>query len=352
MKIIKPSVEFIQQEPGVLGMKKLIELAGRVCYKSEDKITDTSCDGFIDRMYKSGHWKVLEFGNIYLDFLRFDKNNEWPLLKNIGTYLYQKHAAVDPGYRQLNYKYKNQYRRLICVTLRNLIQRAEKDNFKIDEVWRTIEGCWIDPSEIRKRFTDPEFNKEDDLSRPIDSLDQFVRVTSHWICSRACSHQLVRHGILSSIQESQRYCNYSKEKFGGLTFIIPGWALELSKETNGEEFVKNSSPEEIWEDLKKSHEIIRKRDDWWNRTEDEYFTELSLGLKPEQARGVLNNDIKTELYLSGFFSDWYSKSSKGSFEKCGFINLRSSSAAQDEIRELTKEFSNKLNEYKTNNLTL
>src|SRR5574344_114425 len=66
MKLINSNVMIIPQEPGLLGVYKAIESAGRTCYKSEDKITDTSAKPFVDRMIASGHGAMLEFGTIYL----------------------------------------------------------------------------------------------------------------------------------------------------------------------------------------------------------------------------------------------------------------------------------------------
>lgn len=66
MRLIKPSFEIIEQQPGILGLYKQIELAGRTCYKSEDKITPDSAAAFVDRMIKSGHGAMLEHGTVYL----------------------------------------------------------------------------------------------------------------------------------------------------------------------------------------------------------------------------------------------------------------------------------------------
>lgn len=66
MRLIKPNVEIIEQQPGLEGMYKQIELAGRTCYKSEDKITPDSAVAFVDRMIKSGHGAMLEHGTVYL----------------------------------------------------------------------------------------------------------------------------------------------------------------------------------------------------------------------------------------------------------------------------------------------
>lgn len=65
MKLINPSVELITQKPGLEGIYEQIERVGRVCYKSEDKITEDSAKPFVDRMIKSGHNAMLEHGTVY-----------------------------------------------------------------------------------------------------------------------------------------------------------------------------------------------------------------------------------------------------------------------------------------------
>ena len=66
MRLVKASFEIIKQKPGLLGVYKQIELAGRTCYKSEDKITENSSEAFVDKMYKSNHTAMLEHGTVYL----------------------------------------------------------------------------------------------------------------------------------------------------------------------------------------------------------------------------------------------------------------------------------------------
>ena len=68
MKLIKPSFLIKEQEPGLEGIYKQIEWAGRHCYKSHDKITEDSAKKFVDRMIKSGHGAVLEHGTVYLRY--------------------------------------------------------------------------------------------------------------------------------------------------------------------------------------------------------------------------------------------------------------------------------------------
>ena len=66
MKLIKPSYEILEQSPGLKGIYKAIEVAGRTCYKSLNKITDDSAEGFVNRMINSKHYAMLEHGTVYL----------------------------------------------------------------------------------------------------------------------------------------------------------------------------------------------------------------------------------------------------------------------------------------------
>ena len=76
MRLIKPSYEIWQQPSGLEGIYKQIERAGRVCYKSEDKITEDSAKPFVDRMIKSNHGAMLEHGTVYLriPIEKYEKN--------------------------------------------------------------------------------------------------------------------------------------------------------------------------------------------------------------------------------------------------------------------------------------
>jgi thymidylate synthase ThyX len=108
------------------------------------------------------------------------------------------------------------------------------------------------------------------------------RKTFKFICNRGVSHEYVRHRVFSFGQESQRYCNYSKDKYGNqITFVEPIW-LDKCKDLTGWS---------VWS----SH---------MECCQDSYFQLLNQGKKPQEARGVLPNDTKTELCMTGFESDW------------------------------------------------
>lgn len=103
--------------------------------------------------------------------------------------------------------------------------------------------------------------------------------------------EFVRHRVFSFAQESTRYCNYSKDKFGNeLTFIIPSWMDSNEQSINTKQGFGIKPGEELFAFLGKS--------------ERHYFKLLELGWTPQQARQVLPNALKTELVMTGFVSDW------------------------------------------------
>lgn len=186
MKIIKPSVEWITPISGDVILKH-IEECGRVCYKSEDKITDDSAPKFIARIIDSGHEGVVEHFSFTLKF----------------------------------------------------------------------------------------------------------------ICDRGVSHELVRHRLASYCQESTRYCNYAKGKFGGeITVIEPCY---LGKE---------SLAYKLW--------AAACMD-----AEDTYMLLLEEGLTAQEARAVLPNSLKTEVVMTANLREWRH-----------FFNLRCAPAAHPQMREV------------------
>ena len=186
MKIIEPYIELEDKIDGQAILKK-IERIGRVCYKSENNITEDSAERFIKNIIKNGHESVLE------------------------------HVSIS------------------------------------------------------------------------------VRV----ICDRGVSYEIVRHRIASYSQESQRYCNYSNDKFGKeLTFIKPCFWEEDS---------------ELFDTWKVAMKYAQSQ----------YFNLLELGATPEQARSVLPNSLKTEIVMTMNLREWRH-----------FFRLRCDKAAHPQTREI------------------
>ena len=129
-----------------------------------------------------------------------------------------------------------------------------------------------------------------------------------FICDRGVSHEIVRHRTMSFAQESTRYCNYSKSKFGQeLTFIEPAWEFPSSDIIN----------------IKERFEAIL------GEVEATYMELITLGFKPQEARAVLPNALKTEIVVTAFIDDWKH-----------FFELRCDSAAHPDIRKLALDLQN------------
>lgn len=279
MKLIKPSFEIIEQQPGLEGVYKQIEQAGRTCYRSEDKITEDSAKSFVDRMIKSGHGAMLEHGTVYLQIKSRDVEN---------YHLFYHKYSSNP------YSYVNVGRGCIWNTL------YITTNYRV-----LVENDWLDDLKY--------------LCEPIESHAK--KVTVRFICDRGVSHEFVRHRVFSFAQESTRYCNYSKDKFNNeVAFILPCWVTDIHSENSYDMELLNNYPLAETENMSpESIEFIRSL----VYSESSYFTLLEAGWKPQQARTVLPNALKTELVMTGFASDWKH-----------FFELRDDNSAHPQAQEL------------------
>lgn len=258
MKLIKPSFEIWEQPSGLEGVYKQIERAGRICYKSEDKITEDSAKSFVDRMIKSGHSAMLEHGTVYLKVFNVIENSEL-----IDKYKSNKYSVVKEGTEVYNCHGDILYGSCKCITT----------NYRV-----LVENGWLD--DLKYICKPTEFHEK--------------RITVHFVCDRGVSHEFVRHRVMSFAQESTRYCNYSKDKFGNeLTFIQPCWLDDMRLKLYGpyHTVIRDKSLESIF---------IASL----NNAEKDYIDLIDLGWKPQEARAVLPNSLKTELVVTGFVSDW------------------------------------------------
>ena len=258
MKLIKPSFEIREQPSGLEGVYKQIEGAGRVCYKSEDKIAEGTAKAFVDRMIASGHGAMLEHGTVYLKCET----------EVINRYIHPEDGEEEDFNKLEKYEY-NSY----SVTNDDGIYLYVTTNLRV-----LVENDWLD--DLQYICEPTEFHEK--------------RITVHFVCDRGVSHEFVRHRVMSFAQESTRYCNYSKDKFGNeLTFIQPCWLDDERLKLYGpyHTIIRDKSPESIF--------IANL-----NNAERDYLDLISLGWKPQEARAILPNSLKTELVVTGFTSDW------------------------------------------------
>lgn len=268
MRLIKPSFEIIEQKPGIDGLLQHIERCGRTCYKSEDKITEKSAPKFVDMLVKRGHTAMVEHGTVYLTFDMSSRNKYFKYCTNkYSNAISTGEAEAWIGYVTTNY--------------RVLLQEG-----------------WLS-----------------DLEYITEPTKHIRRITVKFVCDRGVSHEFVRHRVFSFAQESTRYCNYSKDKFGKeCTFIIPCW-LGLPEGSV-------SSPEiPTFRERHGDAVGIFLNNLYW--AEANYFDLLEQGWIAQQARAVLPNSLKTELIMTGTITQWE-----------GFFKLRDANDAHPQAREL------------------
>ena len=317
MNIIKASYEIIEQNYNadlLKDMLKHIEICGRTCYKSEDKITDNSYEKFVKMLETAEHGAMLEHGTVYLtiplgtpvddpqymwklDIVRFFKNNKYSVVKEkiinetvdveIKGYGMRTQASAHFYFITTNWRviYENKDKLLPKYFLNNY--NIENENLKDSVIqWMT------EPTEDHeKRYT--------------------VRFTYHLAVARDVN----RHRVQSVGEESTRYCNYSKEKFGAELIIIePVFFSDLAK--------KRINSEDQWSLRTMCRLIAQGRENEMDAIDMWRFVNLAcefgykyntqqFGWTAQQASLMLPLDTKTCSVHTAFASDW-----------CHFFNLR------------------------------
>lgn len=257
MKILNPSFEIWQQGNGLAGVYKLIEQAGRVCYKSEKNTTETSAKPFVDRMIASQHTAMLEHGTIYLT------------------------APKGIIYNKYNY---NRF---------SIVATDDKNDYVTTNLRVIVENEWLDDL---KYISDPTQNHE-------------MRITVHFTTQVAITREFNRHRANSMAEQSTRYCNYTKDKFGSeISVNVPKWI----KDDSEFDHVPSQVDMELFKQL--CNEIATEKDKSWNAinnwlfanlaAEFSYMNLIAMGKKPQEARVILPLDTNTELVHTAFLKDW------------------------------------------------
>lgn len=254
MNIINPNIEIIEQGPGMSGVLRHIEKVGRTCYKSEDKITEDSCFKFVDMLIENQHLAMLEHATIYLTI---------PLEKDALIDMYEKNP-----YSKVIKPKKDQY---AYITTNSRV---------------IIENDW-------------QCDMEYMVPAPTKHAQ---RVTVKFTTQIAISREFNRHRVNSIAEESTRYCNYSKDKFGKeISISLPSWIKETDAEIQ-------ASFSDYCSSIAHQHTKDWDPVDYWlfanMACEHSYLNLIRLGWTPQQARTVLPLDTKTELVHTAFIDDW------------------------------------------------
>lgn len=266
MKLVKSSFEILPQAEGLEGVFKQIEIGARNCYKSEDKIGEGSAEKMVEFLVNRGHYSPLEHGTIYLKMFLGIKGGPYE------SYLCNPYSKVNiiDGYAYITTNY-----RVI------------------------IENGWSEDLQY--------------LCKPTEYHEK--RISVMITCPIGISREANRHRTFSISEQSTRYCNYSKDKFGSeITFVIPEWA-------------KNITPRSVegWDNKQTDSDGCTLAEKVFlsilANDEQVYLQLINEQQKPQEARDVLPLATATTVMYTGFISDWKH-----------FFDLRCSVAAHPDMR--------------------
>lgn len=299
MRIIEPGFTILD-ELDQQSLPVRIEFCGRICYKSENRIDSDSAIPFVRKMVENGHNSVLEMGVVTLVVTCSTPD---PILTLF---------SLQPKFLQINRL--DDHRLLVTGSIRTY---REMLLFHPEDVIAQAIALFL--SHQHPYFFDNVPTAKEQESVAIDKMDLktveqlaaplFVKhryLAVKFIVNRAVTHELVRHRPCTFLQESQRYCRYSADKFGNeVTFIKPIFFAEQS-----EEFA-------VW---KQSMEAM----------EAQYLRLLQTST-PQAARTVLPNSCKTEIIVYTNLLEWRH-----------ILSLRTSPAAEPSMREVMIPLSREL----------
>jgi len=317
LKLVRQDVKNI----GHITDYKGIERIARLCYKSEDKITEKSYLKFIKMLLKNGHLSVLEHLNIILKVgcMRFSGFNNGE-----NGFHIRDHFFLSPFFQKT---ILNDTVFIVSGSLRAFYEYClEQEYFLIlekillsigdfDEIFgelkkkKTRDEIWISRMNIEVLSVDDIINNYSKLkifSSTTFLIKKHIAHTFYVICNRGISHEYVRHRYTHAItQESTRFVKYDE-----VEIILPIWFYEITDEN------------------REAYKI------WWvscDRDANAYKLLLKLGYTPQQARDNLPHSLRTSLYSTMSLWQWGH-----------FLRLRMSEKAHPLIREIAGKIKNYL----------
>jgi flavin-dependent thymidylate synthase len=319
------SVQFIKSSVSAYGLApcdqaralRLVELCGRTAYKSEEKITEDSARKFALMLKSQGHLSVLEHSNIVLKVEK-DPAAQIPVGPNPIAFddiydalperiAFHRIFPVDSG---SGFIMAGNFRAWI-ETLEHLKRMEHIYDFMLRHLSRFFPAFFEHDGQaeaIPSRVSLMAEEEQLELLKTDPTLDLPVFVFK-FVCDRGITHEVVRHRVFSFTQESTRYVNYGNR---GMVLILPEELYNSYDQTKGE-----LAPDDLLAgEWRKRAEVLFH----W------YKEDLARGLRPEIARDILPNLLKSELFVSGRWSGWKH-----------FIMLRDSSQAHPRIRFLARE---------------
>jgi len=294
MKVIAPYCEILE-DLDKQSLSVRIEACGRICYKSEDKITPESAEPFIRNIIKHGHNSVTEMAVLTLKVLYDTEAFATQLFNLMPKFLLidriaKKELLISGSVRAFRELYQaNPTVKMVKAVAAYLGGRHPLfyEDLLPERGLMQQEGVHVE--KIPLEAVD---------ALPADLLAKHRHVAVLFVVNRAITHEIVRHRPVSYLQESQRYCRYSQDKFGNeVTFIKPMFFSESSEEYS------------LWEKAMAETEKI--------------YLKLLETSSPQAARTVLPNSCKTELITFANLLEWLH-----------IFKLRTSKGAEPSMREV------------------
>ncbi|MBU0665063.1 MAG: FAD-dependent thymidylate synthase [Proteobacteria bacterium] len=292
MIVIDPSYE-IQDDLDQGSLVKRLEACGRICYKSEEKISEGSALPFVKKIAEHGHNSVMEMAVVTLrlqcssqqiaDFLRCQP-------KFFVVDLVENGLLVTGSIRAFRELYLSFPEIALAQAMVDFLGASH--SYLLEGVWQPLTRQGVLSIAVEKMTLEQ-----------VEQLEPFLLLRHRFlsvkfIVNRAVTHEIVRHRPCSFLQESQRYCRYSQDKFGNqVTFIRPLF------------FVPDSAEYKLWQQA-------------MELTEDLYLQLLETST-PQAARTVLPNSCKTEIIVYCNLAEWKH-----------IFRLRTSPAAEPSMREV------------------
>jgi len=294
MKVIPASFE-IQDDLDRQSLAIRIEACGRICYKSEDKIDEESAGPFIEKILKHGHNSVAEMAVITLKVEIDSEKTAWQFF------------GCQPKFIQIDRLSKFEF--LITGSVR-AYRELYRENSGIKFI-KAVTAFLVDRHPlffkdiVSKRGVLPQtgitvekISLAEVEKLPIELLTKHRYIGVKFYTNRAVTHEIVRHRPCSFLQESQRYCRYSEDKFGSeVTFIKPLF------------FDEGSAEYKLWAKAMEESEKI--------------YLKLLETSSPQAARTVLPNSCKTEIIVYANLLEWLH-----------IFRLRITPAAEPSMREV------------------
>ena len=299
MNIVKAGYEIIPELDDSLGLMKKIERIARTCYKSEDLITETSCVKMVENLIKREHFAMLEHGSLAFKVdetsfydtqelvIHLEKGlireHEYETFKSYLRFTDDKQNYIISGNIRAWLEFLNTCIKFIgkippfvktYITTMNAINSNSDIPILFKDFINVPDDTYVMPASL------VSVERIDPVSLSVRERLIHQDLTIKFIVDRGITHELVRHRDCSFAQESTRYVNYSKEKYGSeINVIEPCFWLD--------------KPEEYatWKNICEDAEKV-------------YINLVNNKVPPQQARNVLPTSVKSDIYMTANIREW------------------------------------------------